>query len=374
MRDDANAQDTLFMLQDTIQKLEHFKLTRYANTAACALVVYDLMLTMDDTIRYVWSTKFSLPKGLYYITRYATAPLLLVATHRIPLPLDDKFCKILGWIAGGGQILLNGSSLFLMSLRVRALWRSHPRFNNFIRIFYTLGWMSTLVFVLLSLLTIQKNTIYYPLADTCYSESKNPHMFLVTLIPLGLELVFTTLTTIKAYQNVRNIKNASLPPLMSIFIRDGILYFTTISILSLGNALVWILLPSTLIYVGLYIYFACITTFICRFYINLLKAASAFNGIEHRHSESTSAAISTHTQYIQRRSKRERWILGDGEFELSESMMERHGFWLDVDVDEDSTEFWEDKERRTGTDPSTPTVATSRGNWEWDQERHAPIT
>jgi hypothetical protein len=41
-------------------------------------------------------------------------------------------------------------------------------------------------------------------------------MFLVTVIPLGLELVFTTLTTIKAYQNSRGIKNASIPPLVCV--------------------------------------------------------------------------------------------------------------------------------------------------------------
>jgi hypothetical protein len=38
-------------LQDTVTKLSHFTLTRYANTAACTLVVYDLLLTLDDTVR-----------------------------------------------------------------------------------------------------------------------------------------------------------------------------------------------------------------------------------------------------------------------------------------------------------------------------------
>ena len=38
-------------LQDAVTKLSHFTLTRYANTAACTLVVYDLLLTLDDTVR-----------------------------------------------------------------------------------------------------------------------------------------------------------------------------------------------------------------------------------------------------------------------------------------------------------------------------------
>lgn len=38
-------------VQDTITKLSHFTLTRYANTAACTLVIYDLFLTIDDTVR-----------------------------------------------------------------------------------------------------------------------------------------------------------------------------------------------------------------------------------------------------------------------------------------------------------------------------------
>jgi hypothetical protein len=52
MGGDTSVQDTLFILQDTIQKLEHFNLTRYTNTAACALVIYDLLLTVDDTVRH----------------------------------------------------------------------------------------------------------------------------------------------------------------------------------------------------------------------------------------------------------------------------------------------------------------------------------
>ena len=36
---------------DAITKVSHFTLTRYANTAACTLVVYDLFLTIEDTVR-----------------------------------------------------------------------------------------------------------------------------------------------------------------------------------------------------------------------------------------------------------------------------------------------------------------------------------
>jgi hypothetical protein len=86
-----------------------------------------------------------------------------------------------------------------------------------------------------------------------------------------------------------------------------------------------------------------------------------------------SAIITAHTQHVQGRSKRERWILGDGEFELSESMMERHGFWLDVDIDDDCPDHWEDKEVKTGKEASTSTATPSRGGWERDRERHVPI-
>jgi hypothetical protein len=40
-------------------------------------------------------------------------------------------------------------------------------------------------------------------------------MFLVTLIPLAIEVVFTALTAIKTYQNVRQITIVPLPPLVS---------------------------------------------------------------------------------------------------------------------------------------------------------------
>jgi hypothetical protein len=40
-------------------------------------------------------------------------------------------------------------------------------------------------------------------------------MFLVTLIPLAIEVIFTTLTAIKTYQNIRQITMAPLPPLVS---------------------------------------------------------------------------------------------------------------------------------------------------------------
>jgi hypothetical protein len=53
-------------LQDTVTKLSHFTLTRYANTAACTLAVYDLLLTVDDTVRKL--------RGVHYLSTLIVLP------------------------------------------------------------------------------------------------------------------------------------------------------------------------------------------------------------------------------------------------------------------------------------------------------------
>lgn len=216
-----------------------------------------------------------------------------------------------------------------MSLRVRALWRTSPRITLGIRVFYTIGWMATLILVIISLQSIQKYTEYYAFADTCYVDNRIPYMFLVTLIPLAIEFVFTTMTAIKTYQNVRIITGVPLTPLFRVFIRDGFLYFCTITFLGISNAVVWAFLPSTLMYLGLYIYFACMTTFICRFYINLLKVAN-----EQR--ATMPSRLSTKLEF---RSRREELIMGEGEFEVTESMIRRDLF---VDDEENLDEIQQD--------------------------------
>jgi len=57
-------------------------LWRYLSAMGMVLVLYDILLTLDDEMRLVWPGTLSLPKALYYINRYVTALAMIHTNYR----------------------------------------------------------------------------------------------------------------------------------------------------------------------------------------------------------------------------------------------------------------------------------------------------
>ncbi|KAG8803086.1 hypothetical protein FRC18_007389 [Serendipita sp. 400] len=53
-------------------------------------------------------------------------------------------------------------------------------------------------------------------------------------------------------------------------LRDGLIWWTLVIGLRVWNALVWVFLPQSLIYLGIYVHWALISTAVSRFFLNIL--------------------------------------------------------------------------------------------------------
>lgn len=63
--------------------------------------------------------------------------------------------------------------------------------------------------------------------------------------------------------------------MLHIMFRDGLFWFTAVVGLRVWNATIWVFLPQSMIYLGIYILWALVSTFVSRFFLNILAVANA---------------------------------------------------------------------------------------------------
>ena len=83
------------------------------------------------------------------------------------------------------------------------------------------------------------------------------------------------LTLWKAVQHAYVLSNASAAPMLYIMFRDGLFWFVAVVGLRIWNAMIWVFLPQSMIYLGIYILWSLVSTFVSRFFLNILAVANA---------------------------------------------------------------------------------------------------
>ncbi|KAG9057980.1 hypothetical protein FS842_002315 [Serendipita sp. 407] len=125
-----------------------------------------------------------------------------------------------------------------------------------------------------AVLVIKEKAYFDPLVHVC-SVKSTPEIFrFIFLTPVFFEILIGVLTFWKGLQHAYVISHASAAPMIHIMLRDGLIYFTSVVGLRLWNALIWVFLPQSLIYLGIYILWALVSTFVSRFFLNILNIAS----------------------------------------------------------------------------------------------------
>jgi len=95
--------------------------------AATTLYLYEVLITIDDEVTYVWSVSWTLPKALYVWVRYPGLISQLFSCLISVFPLSKTFCFDYGVYDPTWLLILSASTDALLVLRVLALVKGRRR-------------------------------------------------------------------------------------------------------------------------------------------------------------------------------------------------------------------------------------------------------
>ncbi|KAF7374653.1 hypothetical protein MSAN_00350200 [Mycena sanguinolenta] len=226
-------------LADELESLYNgMAITRMENCAQIASItflIYDILLKFDQEFEYVWRSKMSLIKFLYFFARYYGVLYnisIFIVTNMVGLSLD--FCSKWFWfVILGGDILFTSMVNIILVLRINAMYFRNPKVFAF----------------LIALLVVQFSLELYSSVDIAIITAKS-----VFLAPLGLPwpgcfsfpnvrislfswvpdaiiaTVFFLMTVATFFRNTswtssdfKSIKRMS--PLLVSFVKDGMIFY-----------------------------------------------------------------------------------------------------------------------------------------------------
>ncbi|KAG8765448.1 hypothetical protein FRC15_006988, partial [Serendipita sp. 397] len=280
--------DQLRQLEETLLALQA---SRYTSATAATIFVYDILLTFDDEVQFFWRKfRFTFPNILYIINRYVGLGFFLIPIYDYAGfhgDFSDAHCSRFSGLIGFGLAHLGWTGI--MTIRVSALWQSHPRL---IRLTWCL-WVCTMVTIVglgtVTYFKLIEHMTYNPIIRICASMSSPKILMATPITPTVYELFLTVLTLIKAYGILSRIPGRESPSLLRILARDGVAYFVIGSIISLGNLIAWHFLPSSLMALLLYLYWALLSSCIARLVLNLRQ--TYYTTSTETHMEAVSANV-----------------------------------------------------------------------------------
>ncbi|KAH9885785.1 hypothetical protein C8Q73DRAFT_295511 [Cubamyces lactineus] len=221
----------------------------YSLLSSTALLYYDYLLTMQSEVRLVWKTPWSLATTFYILIRYGTIIVTTLAlVHNFYTSLSGpvltvESCKVLTTIG----IVVNTINFAVVSafvaIRISAIWSRN-------------WWLGASLFLaglvnpacVTDLLAFGFKAIPGPrpfVACISYLKTDHNHLGPLTIkyfpifssaISIAYELLCLSLTAVKTLSLYREQRKTGMSTrLTSLLLRDGALYFTTLSVLALVN-------------------------------------------------------------------------------------------------------------------------------------------
>lgn len=255
--------------------LQALNVSRYFAFVATTIAIYDWMLLLRTEVELLGSSRMSIGKVLYYLTRITTIPGLVYGAYTLsPLRsrLSQEYCNNFLWISPIHCLVSIFISYWLLTIRVVVLYQRSLLVKTIL--YLTLGTCYLIAFgVLLSCLNeISKNTIYIQLVDICVPAGLNSRASIVFEAPLVFEGVMFGALIYRASVDLKSQGSLAMLPLLRVLYRDGFLFFVIMTAARIWNIYKYVNRPIYEALEGLYIMWAIVSILSCRIYVNIVCA------------------------------------------------------------------------------------------------------
>ncbi|KAI0788006.1 hypothetical protein C8Q74DRAFT_1366795 [Fomes fomentarius] len=222
------------------KQLAELHISELANVASMALLVYDWQLTLGDEVNMIWMSNARVSKLLYLWIRYFG-----IAAHAFMLnfllvanpseAVSDSFCNAATKVEIAAPTIIWWSVEFVFALRVWILYRRSRKLLIFLAVMYIAS--ISVSFVLLARALPQANPSPIPRGlniPGCFSEIPDT-IYQVLVIGLIATSILCLLTVYRMLTFREEVLHVPRSPLMTLFLRDGLLYYTCVNVIFLLN-------------------------------------------------------------------------------------------------------------------------------------------
>ncbi|KAF8159259.1 hypothetical protein B0H34DRAFT_702743, partial [Crassisporium funariophilum] len=243
--------DSAIPVSTFMETLLAFSATKYATVASMTVLVWDMFLSLDIEISRVWLAKKNFGTTLFFLNRYIPPALFafdLYAQFAVsPSITVRSFCT---------RYQLSSTIMDLVSIAIIQavlIMRTHALYQNRIILTFlaSLG-LGSIVNMLICFLVVWRYESFGPASSigfvgclaSCTDSRCQPLLIAFWLPFFLLETVVFWLTLWKSYLSFKITRLHRSSDILTILIRDGILYYVVIMTISMCNFLTWTFNPS----------------------------------------------------------------------------------------------------------------------------------
>jgi len=278
----ADIAQEMVLLQQLIVFLQDIQTTHYANLAATVLLVYDHIITFSDEVEYMWPGAINPGKVLFLWNRYYYLCYMLVIEFvDLNNTLSTQFCHVWGQTHPVLSIITTATVEFILSYRVYALFGKARWVTVFLLVLF--GAEIAGVAVIMSIAGETEGTLERPgpFLAGCYATNIPSYFAWVFVPPLVASAILFGMTAVKTVATVFRSRSSRSAPLMTLFLRDGAVYFALISMVLLVNLLMFVFVRQTLSAVALCFCYTTPSIFCSRLLLNVRKSVKTQQGAAH---------------------------------------------------------------------------------------------
>lgn len=261
----------LVSAQDAILHAEY---SRYVTMVGFTILIWDHFCTFEEEVRLMWTAPRSLVKTLFFGNRYITPVFQAITVYQMSrlAVFSDTFCKRWTIINGYAEIISLAVSNLLLLFRLHALWGGRRSVVLSTLALYLLTYAAITVVATFSILELTPYLHYSTLARICSSDHRPKLMSALWTFALSFETVVFIMTAAKAFEYRRSEYHN---PLLYILYRDQFAYYIVIMVCRVFNLVIWVTLPPSFLFLGLFFIWALITALVSRIMLHLRSVACA---------------------------------------------------------------------------------------------------
>ncbi|PFH47453.1 hypothetical protein AMATHDRAFT_67702 [Amanita thiersii Skay4041] len=233
-------------LSELIFAIGHGRDASYADVASLVLLTFDYLLTLSLEIKYVWFSRWSIIKVLYFVMRYVpfftmACVVLLDIPGRSP-----EACKKLMETCCYGVLIAVFAAEAILTLRIWAIYLRNCKMAVLLLVVY-FGMTISLFVVLPQLLTSVKFVgLPFVNGPTCFLVAADKRFVIFWFMLAAYDAFQCALLASKAFGA---FKHGGSSRLISLVYREGILYY--LCIMAMSVVCMILALTSPLVYLHL---------------------------------------------------------------------------------------------------------------------------
>jgi len=254
------------------------RLTNYFAVASFVWVLYDHLITLEEEVELIWKGERSFPNLLYLANRYYTLiTFSIIIGFMFSESNSNTTCRVFLQFERVLATILVVNVDLILAFRVWVLYERRRRLLYFFAVCLLLEMLTMLVMLSVPVKYLNGFTHVGDILPGCnlLDPAMKGFYSFYNIPPIVMSFVIFVLTLYKCGTVLHREKTLDLP-IVSLFLRDGILWFFAILLVGTAQIVLWARATSTVSQVLILPYLAVHSVGAARVLLNIKSLLAAF--------------------------------------------------------------------------------------------------